>query len=103
MTWHAAGFHAWPLAAGPRSYLAARHRHVFHFRVELDVYHDGRDVEFHDLLDDCRAMTPINVEWDDRSCEAIGHVLLDALERRWPGRHPAVTVSEDGECGATVQ
>ena len=27
------------------SFLANPHRHMFHFRVELEVFHDNRDVE----------------------------------------------------------
>ena len=103
VTWTEVGFHAWPAASGQRGYLARRHRHVFHYRAELDVFHDGRELEFHDLLDACRAMTPPNTEWNDRSCEAIARVVLAELEHLWPGRHPEVTVAEDGECGATVR
>jgi hypothetical protein len=102
VTWRAAGFHSWPQAAGARGYLAARHRDVFHYRVELDVNHDDRDVEFHDVLDACRAMTREDTDWDARSCEAIGRLILAELDARWPGRSPVICVSEDGECGATV-
>ena len=28
------------------SFLADLHRHIFHFRVEMEVFHDDRDVEF---------------------------------------------------------
>lgn len=102
VTWRATGFHRWPAASGERDYLAARHRHVFHYRAELDVTHNDRDIEFHDLLDACHDVASEGVEWADRSCEAIGRVLLNDIEHRWPGRNPVVTVSEDGECGATV-
>ena len=28
------------------SFLANEHRHIFHFRVELEVFHDDREIEF---------------------------------------------------------
>ena len=28
------------------SFLGVPHRHIFHFRLEMEVFHDNRDVEF---------------------------------------------------------
>ena len=28
------------------SFLAVPHRHIFHFRVEIEVFHNDRDIEF---------------------------------------------------------
>lgn len=100
--WQSPGFHNWPDAPAHRSYLADRHRHLFFFEVELDVFHDDRDIEFHDLQDWCREATPANYEYGAMSCEAIARNVLTQIEQRWPGRHPMVSVLEDNEAGAKV-
>lgn len=101
--WTSAGFHYWPGALGNQTYLSVRHRHLFHFEVAVDVYHDDRDVEFHDLLNHCKQFTGYHAEWEGNSCESIARLVAAHVQERWPDRNPTVTVSEDGECGATVQ
>jgi hypothetical protein len=107
VTWTAPGYHHWPgaNATADRLYLSLRHRHQFGFRVAIEVQDDDREVEFHDLLEHCRAFTARHEEgdsWAGASCEAIARLVAAHVEARWPGRHPVVTVDEDGECGATV-
>lgn len=101
--WQFIGFHRWADAQGEREYLASRHRHVFQCEARIAVYHDDREVEFHDLQDVCIA-TLSEVPVDGASCEQMAARVIDALMVRWPER-PAytVTVSEDGECGATMR
>jgi DNA-directed RNA polymerase specialized sigma24 family protein len=43
--------HWWPGATGKRAYLADEHMHDFRIRVAVEVEHDERQVEFHDLRD----------------------------------------------------
>jgi len=45
------GFHHWPDAPHHRSYLAVRHRHLFYLEVAVQVAHQDREIEFHDLRD----------------------------------------------------
>jgi hypothetical protein len=88
------GFHCWPTAPPRRAYLRDRHRHLFRITAEVKVAHDDRDVEFHDLADLIRAW------W---AAESLAHELGAAL--CGPSQQLAVTritVSEDGECGATI-
>lgn len=110
-----AGFHRWPQASGKREYLAERHRHLFHVEVEVEVGHDNREVEFHDLLDHVHQFFIDNgPEWGIASCETIAFQLasriranismrpegmVDALP--W-NRTMTVSIFEDGECGARV-
>lgn len=94
------GFHKWSDAPERRAYLRDRHRHLFHVRVETQVEHDDREIEFHDLLDDARANCP-GGELGDSSCEMIGQRLGMYLSEKY--RRPfRVAVSEDGEVGASV-
>ncbi|WP_028924207.1 hypothetical protein [Pseudonocardia acaciae] len=97
------GFHHWPAATDRRAYLADRHRHLFWVRAEVTVSHTDRDVEFHDLGDLLRRWWGADTrDWGASSCEDIAmslwRHLLDA------GLYPTeVTVSEDGEYGATLR
>lgn len=96
------GWHHWPDAPQHRAYLGQRHRHLFHVEANVDVLHDDREVEFHDLLDFVRANIG-GPEFGPMSCEMIASRLLKAIESRYPGRNAVVTVGEDGEVWATVR
>lgn len=108
-----AGFHCWDGAPASRAYLGARHRHVFHVRVEVPVSHDDRDVEYHDLLSAVRTVCsnlgpPTDdraaVELGGRSCEMIAREIASSVKGLFATqlRQISVDVSEDGECGSTV-
>jgi hypothetical protein len=103
VTYKFVGFHHWQHATGEREYLASRHRHNFGVRVEMGVTHDDRDVEFHDLIDVCKSYLN-DVPENGQSCEHMARHLHRNLVNDYYGvnRHIAVTVDEDGECGATV-
>lgn len=95
-----AGFHQWEQAPERRAYLRDLHRHLFHVRAAVDVNHEGREIEFHDLLAfleaECRSLTVLG------SCETVATLLAERLADEYPGRRVSVEVSEDGENGATV-
>ena len=85
------------------SFLANPHRHIFHFRVELEVYHDNRDVEF-------IQMKRIIESWysngtltlDYKSCEMLATDLHQKVSDMWPDRDVQIEVSEDGENGCRL-
>lgn len=95
------GFHCWPGATGDRAYLAQRHRHLFHVEVKVETFHQDRELEFHDLLDFCRANFP-GGEMSGLSCEHMAEELLGAIAQKYPDRWAKVGVFEDGEVGAEV-
>ena len=101
--WTHVGFHYWPDAPAHRAYLAARHRHLFHYTVTIPVEHHDREVEFHDLLDACRAFTDA---WGDElgrsSCEEMAEGIARHIAQQYPGRRIVATASEDGEVDAVV-
>ena len=104
VTLRVAGFHCWPEAPQEVAYLASRHRHLFHVRVEWQVRHEERDVEFHiaqgwvrDAFRQRFGEEP--VEFGARSCETIATWLHEALLRK----PVAVEISEDGENGARLE
>jgi hypothetical protein len=85
------------------SFLADPHRHIFHFRVEMEVFHDDRDVEF---IQAKRIMerwyNDGTLYLDYKSCEMMANDLYSKLITKWPGRSYAIEVSEDGENGCRI-
>ena len=97
------GFHRWPAATGNRAYLADWHRHLFHVELELETFHDEREVEFHDLLTATRQARGRLVPYrSDLSCESMARLIGQDVGDTYPGRHLTVTVTEDGENGARI-
>lgn len=66
----------------------------------MQVKHDNREVEFHDLLDFVRSRFP-GCELGGQSCEMMAQALGKETARRF-GRAVEVSVCEDGEVGAMV-
>lgn len=100
VTFQFEAWHRWPNAPPDCAYLADRHRHIFHVRVEAPVTHSDRDIEFitfkRKAQDEVESLlaTADTSTW---SCEMWARSLMDSLP-------PAdrVQVSEDGENGAVI-
>jgi hypothetical protein len=103
--WEQVGFHCWPEAAGVRQYLSTRHRHKFFFTLTVDVFHNDREIEFHDLLDFAKGII-IEQELGRQSCEDLATTIIDAVVAKYPQtattRTIRVSVFEDNEVGATL-
>lgn len=114
VTFQKEGIHCYPAAAtDPKlntndkynvAFLANPHRHIFHFRVAIDVFHNDRDIEFiqfkrwlEDLYGDGEVLD-LNL----KSCEMIADDLYLQIANRYPGRRTIIEVSEDGENGCTI-
>jgi len=110
VTFEKEGMHRYPaaesdpkLATGDEydvSFLAYPHRHIFKFRVEIEVFDDDRDIEF--IQFKRWLMNLYNGEFsvDYKSCEMISDDLHVAINDKYPGRDITIEVSEDGENGA---
>ena len=86
------------------SFLANAHRHIFHFKVYIQVFHDDRDIEFIQFkrwLEKCYADGTL--ELDYKSCEMIAEDLNATISARYPGRDIWIDVSEDGENGCFIK
>jgi hypothetical protein len=113
VTFQKEGIHRYPAAAtDPKlatgdwldvSFLGTPHRHIFHFKVEMAVFHDDRDVEF---IQAKRIMerwyNDGTLELDYKSCEMIARDLYNKCIAKWPGREFTIEVSEDGENGCRM-
>ena len=109
VTWQRVGFHRYPAASeDPQlddvSYLGLRHRHLFKFRVEIEIFHNDRELEFHQVLNYCESLYKDNqLEIDYKSVEMLADDLYLQLANRYPDRYMAIEVSEDGECGCRIE
>jgi hypothetical protein len=108
------GIHRYPAAAtDPNlctageydvSFLANAHRHIFHFRVWIDVFHNDRDIEFIQFkrwLDGLYSKDIL--ELDFKSCEMIADDLYVQIAQRYPERAVWIEVAEDGENGCLIK
>lgn len=107
VTFQKEGIHLYPQAAthpslASVSFLGWPHRHMFHFRVELEVFHDDRDVEFIMLKRELEQLYGDGIlVLNHKSCEMICDELAEYIMDKYPRRDLQITVSEDGENGAT--
>ena len=106
-TFQKEGLHKYPAAAtDPKlegvSFLGFIHRHIFHFKVELEVFHDDRDVEFILFKRELEGLFDSGaMQLNFKSCEMISDDLATYIKDKYPNRDIIITVSEDGENGAT--
>ena len=83
------------------SFLGYAHRHMFHFKVAIQVFHDDRDIEFIQFKRWLEGLYNEEVlELNHRSCEMISDELADAINVAYPGRIMEIEVAEDGENGS---
>lgn len=102
VTWQFEGQHCWPSAPDDVAFLRNPHRHIFHCRARLEVYHEDREVEFILLKRELEART---LEWlcnESDSCEHMAIRILEYLQTRYAYRRAYVWVSEDGENAAMI-
>lgn len=111
-TFRVPGLHCWPSAPTDVYFLATPHRHVFHVRVEVEVNHEDRDVEFITLRNVAyREFLALGSMGEDghkdfstNSCEHLALMLHSALRNHATRPYDVrlIEVSEDGESGATL-
>lgn len=108
------GIHRYPdagtdpnLASGDEydvSFLQYPHRHIFHFRVYIEVFHDDRDIEFIQFkrwLENLYSQGTLALDF--KSCEMIAEDLQATITARYPKREIWIEVSEDNENGCFIK
>ena len=111
VTWQREGIHKYPAALTDPAladvqFLGYPHRHQFHFRVWIDVFHNDRDLEFIQFKRWCESLYNSDnsvLSLDHKSCEMIADDLYIQIATRYPGRVVHIEVAEDGENGALIQ
>ena len=85
------------------SFLGYLHRHMFHFKVWLEVFHNDRDVEFIQFKRWCESLyAQDTLELDHKSCEMIADDLAAEIKQRYPNRYIKISVAEDNENGCEI-
>ena len=101
VTFQKEGIHKYPDAPEGVEFLRHPHRHIFHFRVDIQVFHDDRDIEFILFKRELEGLyAEGTLELDYKSCEMLADDLADYIQDAYPGRHLKISVSEDNENGA---
>jgi hypothetical protein len=103
VTFQKEGIHRYPDAPEGVEFLRHPHRHMFHFRVKIDVFHNDRDIEFILFKREIESLySAQTLEVDYKSCEMLAEELIDYISKKYPKRKVSVEVSEDGENGAIL-
>ena len=114
ITFRKEGIHRYPdagndpnLASGDEydvSFLQYPHRHIFHFQVYIEVFHDDRDIEFIQFkrwLENLYKQGTLALDF--KSCEMIAREIKATIAARYPKREIWIEVSEDGENGCFIK
>lgn len=100
------GTHNWPSCHIQEvEYLKYEHRHIFHIKAEVNVYHNDRDIEFiwlkHQIQSYLR--NEYFIDWRGlhvfgaKSCEMLAEELIGVFNLT------ACEVNEDGENGCRLE
>ena len=114
VTFRKEGIHKYPaaltdpkLATGDEydvSFLGYPHRHIFHFKVWIEVFHDDRDIEFIQFKRWLENLYKEDViQLNNKSCEMIADELAEEIQNKYPGRWLKVSVAEDNENGCEME
>ena len=114
VTFKKEGIHRYPAAATDPllctageydvSFLASPHRHIFWFKVWIDVFHSNRDLEFIQFKRWLESLYSKDIlQLDFKSVEMIADDLYIQIAERYPNRNVVIEVSEDGENGCSVE
>lgn len=114
VTFQREGIHRYPaalsdpkLATGDEydvSFLGHPHRHIFHFKVYIEVFHDDRDIEFIQFkrwLNNLYGQGELQLDY--KSCEMIADDLYLKINSKYPRREIWIEVSEDNENGTFIK
>ena len=94
-------YHQYPNAPNEVMYLKNIHRHIFKFKIYIQVYDDDRDIEFimfkHDVE---KIIETLDKQLKQKSCEMISNYINQKIMEKYPYREVIIEVSEDGENGS---
>lgn len=114
VTFSREGIHRYPAAATDPllctgdeydvRFLANNHRHIFHFRVAIEVEHSDRAIEFIQFKRWLEKLYNQDIlDLDFKSCEMIAEDLYLKIAEKYPNRDVKIDVSEDNENGAHLE
>ena len=109
VTFQKEGIHKYPQAlTDPKlkevEFLGYPHRHMFHFKVKIEVFHDDRDLEFILFKRELEALYSDKgtMSLNFQSCEMIARELAKYIQSKYPNRDLSISVAEDNENGCEL-
>lgn len=97
------GIHKYPDAPEDVSFLRHPHRHIFHFKIKIEVFHDDRDIEFIMFKRELESLfSSGTMDIDYKSCEMLANDLAAYILKKYKGRDLVIDISEDNENGAEI-
>lgn len=101
VTFQKEGIHKYPDAPEGVEFLRYPHRHMFHFRVDIEVFHDDRDIEFILFKRELENLYNQDIlQLDYKSCEMMSDDLYEYIQEKYPNRQVIIEISEDKENGS---
>jgi hypothetical protein len=86
------------------SFLGWPHRHIFYFKVAIQVFHNDRDIEFIQFKRWLENQYKNSVlELNHKSCEMIADDLYEVTATRYSGRKIVISIAEDNENGCEIE
>lgn len=86
------------------SFLGYPHRHIFHVKLWVEVFHDDRDIEFIQIKRYItRSLEQGTINFNSKSCEMISDDLYNLVNEKYPNRDIKIEVSEDDENGSYTE
>lgn len=114
VTFRKEGIHSYPAAlSNPSlktndkydvSFLGYPHRHIFHFKVWIEVTHSDRDIEFIQFKRWLESLYDNStLDLDYKSCEMMSDELFEIIKQKYPNCEIWIEISEDGENGSFIK
>lgn len=96
--------HRYPDAPDEVAYLRDYHRHIAHIKVQIEVYHNERELEFIMVKHNLAAVVSNYIRvTSDNSCETIAENIIEYVKKTYgENRDIEVDVAEDGENGCRL-
>lgn len=94
------GVHQYRDAPSEVSFLKDKHRHIFHFKIYIEIFTNDRDIEFimfKRYVDSYIQKWPLNLF--NHSCESIADDVEEHIRKKYKNRKIMIEISEDGENG----
>jgi hypothetical protein len=97
------GVHRYPDAPDDVSFLRNEHRHIFHVKVWIEIFHNDRDIEFIQFKRFINEYLQ-TYNFDYKSCEMISDLLYNEhIKPKYSNREVWIEISEDNENGIFKQ
>jgi len=103
------GTHSWPECPIEEvKFLQNEHRHIFKVKVQIEITHNDRDIEFFvfkefidTIIENAYGLGLKRL--GRKSCEDIADMISGVVSVNYPNRETIIEVSEDGEVGCHIE